>query len=210
MEGVLSGCADITASLHDVAPTAGPPRTLRGELDAAQAEIAAIAALAPALAGSLSLSLESLEAAAQDAPLPPVFSQGDLTPGQFLFDGPLRGLVDFDTTSVAEPALDLGQFTGHLAVTAGKQLSAAGRADAAEVRELTVAFLGQYVYAAGLNDASSLLARTAAYRQLSLSRIAVRSWRQLKPARVLTAQRLLEQERREPGPAEGAAWAVRR
>jgi ABC-type multidrug transport system fused ATPase/permease subunit len=207
LDDVLSSCAQIAANLHEVAMV-GPLRTLPGEREAAQAEITAIAALAPALAESLMSGLDSLDAVAEQDALLPAFGHGDLSPGQFLFDGPLSGLVDFDATCVAEPALDLGQFTGHLAVTASKAYAAAGRDSAEDVRQLSQRFLTEYRHAAGVGDGSSLLNRTAAYRRVSLTRTAIHSWRQLKPARVLTAQRLLEQELRGPGSGDPAAHAL--
>jgi uncharacterized protein (DUF2252 family) len=117
-------------------------------------------------------------------------------------------LVDFDATCAAEPALDLGRFTGHLAVTASKAYAAAGRDSAEDVRQLSQRFLTEYRHAAGVGDGSSLLSRTAAYRRVSLTRTAIHSWRQLKPARVLTARRLLEEELPGPGTVETAAHAV--
>ena len=188
---VLARCSHIAVNLHDVATAAGPPRSLRSERDTVRAEIAAIAPLAPALAESLISGLEALDPLLQHDPLAPAFGHGDLTPGQFLFDGPLIGLVDFDTTCVAEPALDLGQFTGHLAVTARKAEAAAGRSGAGP--DAGQVFLREYIRASGIADPRALLSRVAAYRRLSLTRIAVQSWRQLKPARVLMAQRLLEE-----------------
>jgi hypothetical protein len=192
IDRALSTCAGITSALHDVVVAEGPPRTLRTEVQVLQSDITAIAPLAPALAASLVSRLEVVIPETKDAPLPPAFGHGDLTPGQFLFDGPLSGLVDFDTTCVAEAALDLGQFTGHLAVTTRKAAAAAGRS-ADHGFDPARAFFDEYVRAAGITDEAMLLSRVAAYRTVTLARIAVDSWRQLKPARVHVAQELLHE-----------------
>jgi hypothetical protein len=186
----LATCAQVAATLHQVNSDLGPVRTLLTEYDAACAEVAAVAPLAPALADSLSSALAEVRAVLGDDPLPPAFGHGDLRPGQFLFDGPLRGMVDFDSVCRAEPALDLGRFTAHLAVTAGKAQSAAGNEDPDAISQLLAAFLDAYADAAGVPDREALTARTEAYRRVSLARAAVMSWRQLKPARVRVAQRL--------------------
>jgi len=190
MAGELARCAKIAATLHEVGPCTGTSRGLLEERDALRAEIDGIAPLAPALADSLLTSLDSLRAHVDQAPLAPSFGHGDFTPGQFLSDGPLRSLVDFDTTCDAEPALDLGRFTGQLLVTACK---AAGASDqAGELAwSLGERFLSDYLNAAGPVDPACVRARTSAYRTVSLARIAVNGWRRLKPAQVLVAQRLI-------------------
>ncbi|MGH8860347.1 MAG: ABC transporter transmembrane domain-containing protein [Jatrophihabitantaceae bacterium] len=191
----LASCGQITATWHDIPADIGASvRSLRTEYDAACAEVAEIASLAPALAESLSGALVAVAGLRDDEPLPAVFAHGDLTPGQFLFDGPLRGLVDFDTTCRAEPALDLGRFTAHLAVSAGKAQTAARRADAGQTADLTSAFLSEYLHAAGVRDTAGWLVRTAAYRRVSLVRLAAMSWRQLKPARVRVAELLMDED----------------
>ena len=89
--------------------------------------VEALAPLAPAVAGSLRRHLEALRGLALDPPGPPVVAHGDFYPSQVLFDGPTTGLVDFDTVCLAEPALDLGSFTGHLAVAVRKAPGRGGR-----------------------------------------------------------------------------------
>jgi ABC-type multidrug transport system fused ATPase/permease subunit len=192
VDRAMSTCAAITAGLHQVATVEGPPRTLQSEIDTVQSDVAGIAPLAPALAAALLSRLEDLTPNTGDAPLLPAFGHGDLTPGQFLFDGPVSGLVDFDATCLAEAALDLGQFTGHLAVTTRKAAAAAG-VDADLGFEPARTFLEAYLRAAGSADEAMLLNRVAAYQTVTLARIAVHSWRQLKPARVLVAQELLQE-----------------
>ena len=199
----LASCAQIAASLHGIGSGPGPARTLQTEYDAALAEIAAVAPLAPVLAEALLLGLADVHGVLGDKPLPPGFGHGDLRPSQFLFDGPLRGMVDFDSVCRAEPALDLGQFTAHLSVTARKAQGAADYEDSAAITHLGNAFLDAYVEAADIDDGRALAARAAAYRQVSLARAAVMGWRQLKPARVRVAQQLLEADEAAVGAATG-------
>ena len=55
-----------------------------------------------------------------DEPLPLTFSHGDYTYTELIFADSSCGLVDFDTSCQAEPALDLGQFLAYLRLTARK------------------------------------------------------------------------------------------
>jgi hypothetical protein len=194
VDEVLATCARMTASLHDVPTAAGALRTLRTEHDAVQTGIAAIAGLAPALADSLASGLDSLAEAMDQEPLLPAFGHGDFTPGRFLFDGPLVGMVHFDAACVAEPALDLGQLTAHMAATVAKAHVAGGGSVAAEAQEPGRNFMTGYARCAGIVDVTALTTRTAAYRRLSLARMALDGFLHLKPARALLAQRLLDHE----------------
>ena len=182
-EGAVVACARIAAALHRSSIPVGPPRTLATEIDGARAAVEALAPLAPAVAGTLRGHLEALRGRALDAPGPPVVAHGDFYPSQVLFDGPTTGLVDFDTVCLAEPALDLGQFTGHLAVAVRKAHDGAA-VDPDGAEDLASAFLREYRRLNGNGDPDALLARVAAYRTVALARLAVRSWCQLKPQRL--------------------------
>jgi aminoglycoside phosphotransferase (APT) family kinase protein len=161
-----------------------------GEIDGVQGAVDDLAPLAPALAGSLQRHLADVRGLALDPPGPPVVAHGDFDPSQVLFDGPTTSLVDFDAVCLAEQALDLGQFTGHLAVAVRKaQGAATGNHDGGEDLETT--FLREYVRLNGNGDPDVLLARVAAYRTVALTRLAVRSWCQLKPERLRPVLALL-------------------
>jgi ABC-type multidrug transport system fused ATPase/permease subunit len=193
----VHACARIAAALHESSIPVGAPRTLDGEIDRARHELDDVAPLAPALAASLHAHLAAAADLAGDVPGAPGVAHGDLDTSQVLFDGPTSSLVDFDTVCLAEPALDLGQFTAHLAVTARKAAEAAGVAgDSAE--DLGQAFLREYVRLRGGGD-GELLARVAAYRTVALARLAVRSWCQLKPERLRSSLALLDEGRRRVG-----------
>jgi ABC-type multidrug transport system fused ATPase/permease subunit len=189
-EGAVVACARIAAALHWSSIPVGAPRTLMGEIDGVQGAVDDLAPLAPALAGSLQRHLADVRDLALDPPGPPVVAHGDFDPSQVLFDGPTTSLVDFDAVCLAEQALDLGQFTGHLAVAVRKaQGAATGNHDGGEDLETT--FLREYVRLNGNGDPDVLLARVAAYRTVALTRLAVRSWCQLKPERLRPVLALL-------------------
>jgi aminoglycoside phosphotransferase (APT) family kinase protein len=119
-------------------------------------------------------------------------AHGDFTPSQVLFDGPTSSLVDFDTVCLAEPALDLGQFTAHLAAAGPDRPGTTG--DGAE--DLADEFLREYLRLSGSRDDDVLLARVAAYRTMALTRLAVSRWRRLEPQRVRSVLALLDQPQR--------------
>jgi hypothetical protein len=181
--GAVVACARVAAALHQSSIPVGAPRTLAEEVDGVRAAVDDLAQMAPTLAASLHRHLREVGDLALDPPGPLGVAHGDLDPSQVLFDGPTTSLVDFDTLCLAEPALDLGQFTGHLAVAVRKAQHVAGVVhDGGE--DLGSAFLCEYLRLSSGSDREALLARVAAYRTVALARLAVRSWCQLKPERL--------------------------
>ena len=193
-EGAVAACARVAAALHRSSIPVGASRTLAGDVEAVRTAVEAVAPLAPALARSLHGHLDALGDLTLDAPGPSVASHGDFAPSQILFDGPTTGLVDFDTVCLAEPALDLGSFTAHLAAAVRKAQDAAGMAPSAD-QDLGSAFVDEYLRLTG-SDRDVLPARVAAHRAVALARLAVRSWCRLKPERLRTVMALLETPQR--------------
>jgi hypothetical protein len=191
-EVAVAACARIGAALHRSSIPVGATRTLAGELDGVRATVDAIAPMAPALAAALHRSLRAVGDLASDAPGPLGVAHGDFDASQVLFGGSTASLVDFDTVCLAEPALDLGQFTGHLAASVRKAIDAVG-ASPNGGDDLSAGFLREYVRVNGIGDPDALLARVAAYRTLTLTRLAVRNWSKLKPQRVGPILNLLDQ-----------------
>ena len=76
----------------------------------------------------------------------------------------------------AEPALDLGQFTAHLAV-AGPGPGGVHRPGPAGLEGV---FLREYLRS-GSGDPDGLFPRVAAHRTVALARLAVRRWCRLEP-----------------------------
>jgi aminoglycoside phosphotransferase (APT) family kinase protein len=151
--------------------------------------------MAPAVAASLHRHLGAVGDLAVDEAGPIGLAHGDFDTSQVLFDGPTSSLVDFDTVCRAEPALDLGQFTGHLAVAARKGREQPG-VTTSDGDDLASAFLGEYVRLSGSTDIAALLARVAAYRTLALVRSATRSWCRLKPERLRSTLSVLDERPR--------------
>jgi ABC-type multidrug transport system fused ATPase/permease subunit len=191
-EGAVVACARVAAALHRSSVPVAAPRTLAEEIEAVQASVDALAPMAPALATSLHRHLGAVADLALDPPGPLGVAHGDFDASQVLFDGPTTSLVDFDTVCLAEPALDLGRFTGRLAVTVRMALDAAGASPDGD-EDLPFAFLREYLRASGCEEPDVLLARVAAYRTVALARLAVRSWCQLKPHRLRPALALLDE-----------------
>jgi ABC-type multidrug transport system fused ATPase/permease subunit len=187
-EAAVAACARIAAALHGTAIPVGATRTLPEEIEGARAAVDSLAPMAPALAASLRGHLRACGDPALDPPGPLGVAHGNFGPARVLFDGPTTSLVGFDTVCLAEPALDLGQFTAHLAVAASRPPEPAGPPRNGG-EDLGSAFLREYLRLSGGGDAD-LLARVAAYRTVALARLAVRRWCQLAPQRlrpVLTA-----------------------
>jgi Ser/Thr protein kinase RdoA (MazF antagonist) len=188
-EAVLA-CARIAAALHGSSVPVGPPRTLADEVEGLRRSVEALAPLAPTLGTSLERHLGAIDEAVLGTPMPFGVAHGDFEPSQVLFDGPTTSLVDFDTMCLAEPALDLGQFTGRLAV-ALRMSPRAGAAIPDGGHDLESAFLREYQRHVDV-DEGALLGRVAAYRSVALARLAVRSWCQLKPHRLRPALAVLD------------------
>ena len=195
-EEAVAACARIAATLHRSTVPGGASRTLADEIDAVRTAVDDLAPLAPALAAPLYRHLGAVGDLTLDGGGPLVLAHGDFEPSQVLFDGPTSSLVDFDTVCRAEPALDLGQFTGHLAVAVRKGREASGTATADGGEDLASAFLLEYVRLSGNSDPAALLARVAGYRTLALVRSAVRSWCRLKPERLRTTLAVLDERPR--------------
>jgi hypothetical protein len=193
-EAAAGACARVAAALHRSSIPVGLLRTLAEEVDAVRLAAQDLDPLAPALAATLTGRLDALSGAARERPGRDGVAHGDLTPSQVLFDGPTTSLVDFDTVCLAEPALDLGQFTGHLAVTVRGTQATAGATAWGE--DLVAQFLGEYLRHCDRGETDGLLDRVDAYRTVSLARLAVRSWCQLRPQRVRPALALLDEARR--------------
>jgi hypothetical protein len=159
--------------------------------------------MAPALAATLHRHLGAVADVVVGPPGPPGAAHGDFGPSQVLFDGPTTSLVDLDTVCLAEPALDLAQFTGQLAVAVRRARAAGGATrdgghDGGQNggqdggRDLGSAFLHEYLRLSG-SDPDVLLPRVDAYRTVALTRLAVRSWCRLRPERLRPTLALLDE-----------------
>jgi ABC-type multidrug transport system fused ATPase/permease subunit len=192
-ESAVAACARIAAGLHRSAIPVGAHRTLPDEVEGVRTSIEAMSLLAPALAASLDRHVRALDGIGLDRPGRSGVAHGDYRPTRLLFDGPTTGLVDFDTVCLAEPALDLGEFTAHLAVAGARPLHPFPPRPAGG---LEAVFLREYLRRGGEGDPDDLLARVTAYRTVALTRLAVRSWRRFRPERLRAVLALLEAQQK--------------
>ena len=200
LERALDACGRVAATLHTSGIVLGEARTLDSELAAVRGTLSAVERFGMPLRELLGEHLGRAAASAAEAEaLPARFGHGDYTPAQVLFEGPVTGLIDFDTVCQAEPALDLGQFVAYLRVAVSKAERASGRPPGELGRELGDAFLRVYAEAAGIADVEALSRRVGGYETVSLVRMALRSWQQLKVARLENILGVIEQ-RRPTGP----------
>jgi ABC-type multidrug transport system fused ATPase/permease subunit len=195
LEEALDACAQIAQALHGSKIALGRRRTLDGELKALQKEIVVVQHIAPELGARFQSWLERIETYAEESdPLDLQCSHGDYTYSQIIFDGKQSGLVDFDTICQAEAALDLGQFLAYLKAATHKAQKLASSEPADLGGRLGEHFLQAYVQAAGgqIADVERLRIRTSVYEAVSLMRMSLHSWQQLKPSRLANAIALLE------------------
>jgi len=185
-------CAQIAARVHHSDAALGEPRTLYDEAAALHPGLDAMRRMTPALGRRVGEALDQAMAAAADHdPLPQRLSHGDYTPNQVILHEGGSGLLDFDDICRAEPALDLGRFCAYLRLAARK--SAGGNDGGGE--GLCRRFLTEYERAAGVpeRNRAGFDGRVAAYERVTLARIVVNSWRELKPARTACALSVLEE-----------------
>jgi aminoglycoside phosphotransferase (APT) family kinase protein len=127
--------------------------------------------------------------------MPLVFSHGDFTYTQLIFDGTAGGLVDFDTMGPAEPAQDLGHYLAYLRlnIIKGQDPNAPFAPEAIE--HLCAVFLDTYIDVSGawISDEAGLRGRVAIYELISLMQLTLHSWEKMKGSRLKQTIRLLEE-----------------
>jgi len=196
LDRALDACAQIANALHRSNIALGRRRTLDDDLTGLRKDIREVQRVAPELGAQFQTWLERIEAYAEESDaLLPRFCHGDYTYAQVIFDGRQSGLVDFDTVCQAEPALDLGQFLAYLRAAAHKARKAASAGATPIGVQLGEHFLDAYIAAAGeqIEDAERLRIRVSVYEVVSLMRMALHSWQQLKATRLENAIAVLEE-----------------
>ena len=192
-QAIVDHAALVAAALHGSEIALGTPRPIEAEVAELDDLVLLIERVAPALGAAFHSLITAISAAAaKTESQAPVFSHGDFTPSQLLAGGARPGLVDFDATAQAEPALDLGQFLAHLRVALAKAQPSAHRQTADRLADR---FLSTYLEAADAGTgAADLRARARVYEALSLLRTTVHAWQKLKPTRVQTVFPILCEE----------------
>lgn len=135
--------------------------------------------------------LERLRTASHSVPRAPLgLCHRDLHDRQFLVSGTALGLVDFDLLCLADPALDVGNFSAHLHLRALQGVRGASERSS---KRLDAIFVGAAIDAAG----SALDRRLPFWRSCALLRLAFvygtrPAWRRLEPALIEESRRCFE------------------
>ena len=196
MEEAVRTCALIAATIHGSKIQLGSPRTLDVQVARVREAAQVVSQVFPPLGVQLNSWLQQTLEFAQAYPaMPLVFSHGDFTYTQLIFDGTAGGLVDFDTMGQAEPAQDLGHYLAYLRlnIIKGQDPNAPFAADAIE--RLCALFLDSYidVARAWIPDEAVLRGRVAVYELISLMQLTLHSWEKMKGGRLKQTIRLLEE-----------------
>ncbi|HJW89534.1 MAG TPA: ABC transporter transmembrane domain-containing protein [Anaerolineales bacterium] len=186
LEEALESCARMLVVLHTSKIELGRRRNFEDEISMVSAEVEAMELVFPSLGGQLHSWLDEVIAFGRSSiPMSPVFSHGDFTYSQLIFQGKESGLVDFDSICQAEPGLDLGQFLAYQRLVICKEQHPEAPMDSVEVERLSDLFLSTYIaHSDWLADETLLRNRTMAYEVISLIRLAVHSWDKLKGTRL--------------------------
>ena len=208
LEQAVEASGLVAAEVHRCSVHVGRRRRLKHELAELQAELAALGRVIPeemAPLDELASEVGNAGPGSEEGRLQ--FSHGDFTPSQILFNGADVGLIDFDNLGEAEPELDLGQFCAYLSAAALKAELSSGVTGGLgpQLRRL---FLETYAEASGIFNSEEFQLRVRIYEQVSLLRMAIRGWRQLKPARASLALEVLEGIRRGDSIVPGVANKV--
>ena len=196
MEDAVRTCALIAATLHGSNIKLSSPRTLEVQVARLQEAAHVVSQVFPELGAQLNSWIQQTVELAQEYPtMPLVFSHGDFTYTQLIFDGTAGGLVDFDTVCQAEPAHDLGHYLAYLRlnIIKGQDPNAPFAAEAIE--HLCALFLNTYidVSRAWIRDEAALRGRVAIYELISLMQLTLHSWEKMKGSRLEQTIRLLEE-----------------
>jgi hypothetical protein len=195
MEEAVRTCALIASTLHGSNIKLGSPRTLELQVAKLQESTDVLSQVFPELGAQLNSWIQQTVEFAQFYPeMPLVFSHGDFTYTQLIFDGTAGGLVDFDTMCQAESAQDLGHYLAYqrLNIIKGQDPNAPFAPEAIE--RLCALFLDTYidVSRAWIPNEAVLRGRVAIYELISLMQLTLHSWVKMKGSRLKQTIRLLE------------------
>ena len=196
MEEAVRTCGLIAATLHGSSIQLGSPRTLELQVAKLQESARALSQVFPELGAQLNSWIQqTVDFAQVYSEMPLVFSHGDFTYTQLIFDGTAAGLVDFDTMCQAEPAQDLGHYLAYLRlnIIKGQDPNAPFAPEAIE--RLCALLLETYIDVSRtwIPDAAVLRGRAAIYELISLMQLALHSWEKMKGSRLKQTIRLLEE-----------------
>ncbi|HEX7248231.1 MAG TPA: ABC transporter transmembrane domain-containing protein [Actinomycetota bacterium] len=196
LEALLETAGRVAAGIHTSDIDVSAHRVIDDDLLRLAAAHEAIAQVSPRSGEAFGRWLHEARLLADSSPpMRDVFSHGDFTHSQLLFEGEVPGLVDFDTVCRAEPALDLGQFTTYLRLARRKADPTPTEQGRAEADDLCRIFLDSYMRSRDLESeqASALVERVEVYELVSLLRLAFHSWQKMKSRRLELANELIDE-----------------
>jgi hypothetical protein len=196
LEKAIQTCALIAATLHGSRIQLGPRTTLETQVAKLQAEADVLYEVFPELGAQVNSWIQQTVDFAKAYPaMPLVFSHGDFTYTQLIFDGKEGGLVDFDTMCQAEPAQDLGHYLAYQRLNIIKDQDPNSPFPQEEIEHLCAIFLDTYmdVSKAWIADEALLRGRVAIYELISLIRLTLHSWEKMKGSRLKQTMSLLEE-----------------
>jgi len=136
---VISLAAAALASLHRLRFEGQKVRSLQSRLKKLHRQAALLHLVAPLLAQEAEALLQQIARLSLHSPeVAPSFLHGDFGPGQLLLEKDQMAIVDFDTVSRGDPAMDVGHFMARL-----HRLAVPSRAGD-EFRQLATYFLSEY------------------------------------------------------------------
>jgi len=201
----LGQAARALAALHEHAPIVGRPRLMASYVERMGRRGGLVREIDTDL-GARMVHLARVSRAMLDELAgggPPVrVVHGDCKPSQFLIDGDLTAILDFDHSGLADPAVDVGDFLAALrrAAVSARWRRAGSRADA-DTSEAV--FLDEYASAAGRTG--ELERRARSYEAIALQRKAYRAF--LRSRRSPLPHALLDEAERVLAELAGCAEA---
>ncbi len=166
--GVRAAAAGI-AALHDqpASFSYGRERSVRGDIESLRERNGRLHLVAGDFAQRVEALLDRLESAAVVDASPAPLIHGDYKPSQLLIDGECTYLVDFDSASPGDPAIDVGNFVAQLR-------KVAMLTDRPSVLNLASDFVSEYQSA---SCHAALGTRVQIVEVVALTRLAVRALR---------------------------------
>jgi aminoglycoside phosphotransferase (APT) family kinase protein len=139
LKEVIGLTAVALTSLHRLRFDSPKVRSLQSRVKKWHRQADAVRLVAPLLAQEAATLLQQIERlGAHSTTVAPSFLHGDFGPGQLLLEKDQMAIVDFDTVSRGDPAMDVGLFMAKL----HRSAVSSGAGD--EFRQLATYFLSEY------------------------------------------------------------------
>lgn len=186
--------ARVLRTVHETpAPPGLPEMGLQDEVGRVRTELAVVRTRWPELADEVEVHVDAVaESLQQGTAATSVLSHGDFTPAQLLRVTPdVIGLIDLDTLTRAEPAVDLGRFLAYSTLRQAR-FESPGRPVGGRASDAVCALRHEVLCAYGPLRGDGDLARVHAQERVQLALIALRATRRFKEERARLALALLD------------------